>query len=61
MDAMDRVLAAMSPDDTGAALRLLKVLEECRQMDATEAEAWRRRITGWARFNAVGAEAELSD
>ena len=57
---MDRVLASMSPVDTVAALRLLKVLEECRQMDAAEADAWRRRITGWARFNAVGAEAEPS-
>jgi hypothetical protein len=43
----------MSPDDTAAALRLLKVLEECRQMSATEAETWRRRIVGWARLNAV--------
>ena len=55
-----RVLASMSPDDTAAALRLPKVLEECRQTDAAEAEAWRRRITGWAGFNAVGAEAEPS-
>ena len=60
MDAMDRVLASMSPADTASALRLLKVLEECRQMDATEAEAWRRRITGWARFNAVDTEATPS-
>jgi hypothetical protein len=43
LDAMDRVLASMPPDDTAAALRLLKVLEECRQMSPTEAEAWRRR------------------
>ena len=54
---MDRVIASMSPDDTAAALRLLKVLEECRQMGPIEAEAWRRRIAGWARFNAVEAEA----
>jgi hypothetical protein len=60
MDAMDSVIASMSPDDTGAALRLLKVLEECRQMSPTEAESWRRRITGWARFNAVEAETEPS-
>jgi len=60
MDAMDRVLASMSPDDTAAALRLLKVLEECRQMDAVEAEAWRRRITGWERFNDVDAAAAPS-
>jgi hypothetical protein len=38
-------------------LRLLKVLEECRQMSTAEADAWRRRSTGWARFNAVGTEA----
>jgi len=57
MDAVDCVLASMSPDDTAAALRLLKVLEERRQMDSAEAEAW-RRITGWGRFNAVGAEAQ---
>jgi len=36
----------MSPDDTAAALRLLKVLEECRQMGPTAAEAGRRRIMG---------------
>jgi len=54
---MDRVIASMSPDDTAAALRLLKVLEERRQMDSVEveAEAWRRRITGWARSSAVGS------
>ena len=56
MDAMDRVIAEMSPGDTVAALRLLKVLEECRQMSPAEADAWRRRLTGWARFNQVGAE-----
>lgn len=36
---MDRVLASMSPNDNAAAaLRLLKVLEECGQMSPTEAE-----------------------
>jgi hypothetical protein len=60
MDAMDRVIASMSPDDTAAALRLLEVLEECRQMSPVEAEAWRRRITGWATFDAVDVEAEPS-
>jgi hypothetical protein len=54
MDATDGVLASMSPDDTAAALRLLKVLVDCRQMDPLEAEEWRRRITGSARFNVVG-------
>lgn len=54
---MDRVLASMSPDDTAAALRLLKVLEEGWQIDSTEAENWRQRITGWARFNEVEVEA----
>jgi len=57
MDAMNRVLASMSPEDSAAALRLLKVLEECGQMTAIEASEWARRIAGWARFNAVGAEA----
>ena len=56
----DRVLAEMSPDDTAAALRLLKVLEECRQMNPAEAEDWRRRIEGWARFNAVQTWAAAS-
>jgi hypothetical protein len=55
---MDRVLASMSPADTVASLRLLNVLEACRQMSPTEAEEWRRRITGWARFNEVGTEPE---
>ena len=36
----------MSLADSAAALRLLMVLEECRQMSADEAEEWRRRI-GW--------------
>jgi hypothetical protein len=57
---MDRVLASMSPDDTAAALRLLNVLEECHQMTAGEAEAWRRRVAGWARFNEVGEDAAPS-
>jgi hypothetical protein len=60
MDAMDGVLASMSPANTAAALRLLKVLVECRQMDPVDAEEWRRRILGWARFNAVGADARPS-
>lgn len=60
MDAMDRVIAELSPDDAFAALRLLTVLEECGQMHFAEAEVWRRRITGWARFKAVGAEAKPS-
>jgi hypothetical protein len=47
---MDRGLASVSPDATAAALRLLKVLEECGQMSPAEAKAARRRITGWARF-----------
>ena len=54
------MIASMSPADTAAALRLLKALEECRQMRPAEAEEWRRRITGWARFNAVDAEAAPS-
>ena len=33
----ERVIASMSPADTAAALRLLKVLEECRQMSPAEA------------------------
>jgi hypothetical protein len=32
---------------------LLKIPEECGQMGFAEVEAWRRRITGWATFNAV--------
>ena len=47
----------MSPDDTAAALRLLNVLEACRHMSPAEAEAWRQRITGWARYNGVEAGA----
>ena len=55
--AMDCVIAEMSADDTTAALRLLKVLEEGRQIDPGEAAGWRTRITGWAWFSAVDAEA----
>ena len=47
---MDRVLASKFADDTVAALRLLNVLEECRQMDEIEANEWRRRIAGCAWF-----------
>ena len=60
MDAMDRLIASMSPGDTAAALRLLNVLEECRQISLTAAEKWRRRIKRWARFNEVGAEATFN-
>lgn len=49
------VIASLSPDETTAALRFAKVLEACGQMRSAEAEEWRRRITGWARFNAVEA------
>jgi hypothetical protein len=57
MDVMDRVIAEMSPEDTAAALRLLNVRQ---QMDATEADAWRRRIVGWAKYNQVGVETSPS-
>jgi hypothetical protein len=57
---MDPVLTPMSPAATGAALRLLTVPEECGQMRSIEAEEGSRRIAGWARFNAVKAEAVLS-
>jgi hypothetical protein len=60
MDSMDDMIASMSPKDTAAALRLLKVLVECRQMGPSDAEEWRRRILGWARFNAVEAKATPS-
>jgi hypothetical protein len=56
MDAMDDVIASMSPNDTAAALRPLKVLVECRQMDPSDAEEWRRRVEGWGRFNELEAE-----
>lgn len=56
MDAKDRLIAWLPPEDITAALRLLKVLEDCRQMSPTEAEGWRRRIKGWARFHQVDAE-----
>jgi hypothetical protein len=38
-----RLTLLMSPDDTAAALRLVWVLEECRQMHIVEATEWRRR------------------
>ena len=60
MDALPGRLAPTSPDNSAVALRLLKGLEECRQMSPAEAEAWRRRIEGCARFIAVGAGAESS-
>lgn len=54
------MIAEMSADDTAAGSRLLKVLKDCRQIDAAEAEKSRLRITGWARFNQLEAEAEPS-
>jgi hypothetical protein len=56
MTDMDRVLASMSVTDTIAALRLLRVMEECLQISPAEADQWRRRITGWARYHAVDAD-----
>lgn len=60
MNAMDRIIAELSPSDAVSALRLLKLLEECGQMRSGEAEEWRRRIEGWVRFNAVEGETEPS-
>jgi hypothetical protein len=51
----------MSPDDAAASPRLLKVLEECRQISPVEDVEWRRRVTGWVRFNAVYAETPPSE
>ena len=58
---MDCVLASMSPDDTAAALRLLKVLEECRHLGSAEAEARQRRIMGWAEIDAEGMADQRSE
>lgn len=60
MDVMDRVIAEMSPVDTAAALRLLKLLEECGQMEPVEAAEWMLRIAEWAWFNAVEIDAPAS-
>jgi hypothetical protein len=57
---MDRLLAKMSPDDAAAALRLIRLLEECGQMMPVEAAEWILRIAGWTWFNAVKAEAAPS-
>jgi hypothetical protein len=37
-DAVDRLIAEMSSEETAAALRLLKVLEECRRIFPAETE-----------------------
>jgi len=42
-------------------MRLLRVLEECRQIDPAEAEGWRRRIMVSARLNAWEEAAQPSD
>ena len=60
MDAMDRVIAEMSPDDTAVALRLLKVPEECGEVRPVEAGDWGRRIVGWAAFSSLEVEAAPS-
>jgi hypothetical protein len=54
MDAMDRIIASVSPDDTVAALLLLTVLEDCRHMSPAEAEEGRRRIMGWGPVHRAG-------
>jgi hypothetical protein len=60
MNAMDQVIAEMSPDDTAAARRLLKVLEECGEMGSAEAERRGQRTVGWAAFNALNVDAAPS-
>lgn len=57
MTAMDRVIASMSPDDTFAALGLLKLLEERGQMQPGEAHDWRRRIVGLVEFRELEGDA----
>ena len=60
MDARDRLAAWLKPEDVEPALRLLTLMEAYGKIGSREAEDWRRRITGWARFNAVEAGAEPS-
>lgn len=56
----DRLASWLRPDDVEPALRLLYLFEQHGGIGPREAEEWRRRITAWARFNEVGAEAAWS-
>ena len=42
------------------ALEFVALLEKAGQMTPQEADEWRKRIEGWARFNAVETAAEPS-
>ena len=48
--------AWLQPEDLESALLPLFLMEAHGQIGSGEVEAWRRRISGWARFNAVEAE-----
>ena len=57
---MDEWIGWLRPDGIRLALHLLDVMEKFGQIGPVHAAEWRRRIEGWARFNAVGTEAEPS-
>ena len=56
MNRFDRIAEWLRPHEVQPALNLVGLLEECGQMTPWEAEEWRRRIEGWARFHAVDTE-----
>jgi uncharacterized protein YecA (UPF0149 family) len=56
MNRKDRTASQLTPGEVQPALEFVALLEKAGQMTPQEAEEWRRRIDGWARFNAVEAE-----
>ena len=53
MQKIDEILRWMTPSEVPEALRLLEQFETHGQMPADEANEWRRRIEGWARFHTM--------
>jgi hypothetical protein len=52
----DRLAERLRPDEIKPAFELVALLEQCGQMTPEEADEWRRRIEGWAKYHAVEAE-----
>ena len=56
MNRFDRIAEWLGPDEVHPALNLVELLENSGQMSVDEANEWRRKIDGWAKFHAVGGE-----
>jgi hypothetical protein len=57
MNRKDRIAAQLTPEEIQPALEFVALLEKAGQMTAQEAEEWRKRIAGWARYRELESEA----